>query len=254
MPDKITPATATGAPTTTGAPTATGTGTTTGIGTGTGTVRGLNLGRGLGVGCLGCGGLVAVLVLVLAAVLVWNAGDATDLPRVAPDDRADRAFAYSREAYDVMGFTRTLPPGAAGAGTRNTFGAEHCRDGGLLGMEDKTVDGAYRLYHEWALDHVPAGQAVAGLRRLHRRLSDEGWRVTSYTEGGNGKDWSLYVQRDHRAEWMTFTWDPERRYFTGGAGVPCAYDPAWTHSDIESYDPYTAARAVSSRELRPGRR
>ncbi|MFD0394374.1 hypothetical protein ACFQ3Z_26750 [Streptomyces nogalater] len=138
--------------------------------------------------------------------------------------------------------------------TRNAFGAEYCHDGGPLGMEDRTVDGAYRLYHEWALDHVPAGRAVPGLRRLHRRLADEGWRVTSYTEGGTGKDWSLYVQRDHRAEWMTFTWDPERQYFTGGAGVPCAYDPSWTHSDTDTYDPDTAAEAVTPSVLGPGGR
>ncbi|MFF9587421.1 hypothetical protein [Streptomyces achromogenes] len=236
MPDEITPA-------------------TTPAGTGTGQ-RAL---RGLGFGCLGCGGLALALVLALVVVLAWNAGAGTDLPRVAPQDRADRAFGYSREAYAVLGFTRALPPGAGGTGTRaeNVFGAEYCHDGGLLGMEDKTVDGAYRLYHEWALDGVPADQAVPGLRRLHRRLADEGWRVTSYTEGGTGKDWSLYVQRDHRAEWMTFTWDPEQRYFTGGAGVPCAYDPAWTRGDtdtyaIDTYDPDTAAEAVTPPALGPG--
>ncbi|MEU3527054.1 hypothetical protein AB0E62_24815 [Streptomyces sp. NPDC038707] len=245
MPDMITPA---------------GTGDLTSGDTGTGTARGPV------VGCLGCGGLVLVLVLALVVVLARNAGGGTDLPRVAPGDRADRAFGYSQEAYDVMRFTRVLPPGTDGTGTgaRNVFGAEYCRDGGLLGMEDRTVDGAYRLYHEWALDHVSAGTAVPGLRRLHRRLADEGWKVTSYTEGGRGKDWTLYVQRDHRAEWMTFTWDPERGYFTGGAGVPCAYDPAWTHSDSGTYDsgtydsgtydPDTAAQAVTPPVLGPGGR
>ncbi|MEU3952685.1 hypothetical protein AB0F45_10225 [Streptomyces achromogenes] len=239
MPDEITPAATT--------PTSTD--------TGKGTLR------GLGFGCLGCGGLVVALVLALVVVLAWNAGAGTDLPRAAPQERADRAFGYSREAYDVLGFPRVLPPGTGGTGSRaeNVFGAEYCHDGGLLGMEDKTVDGAYRLYHEWALDDVPADQAVPGLRRLHRRLADEGWRVTSYTEGGTGKDWSLYVQRDHRAEWMTFTWDPEQRYFTGGAGVPCAYDPAWTHGDsdtygVDTYDPDTAAEAVTPPVLGPGGR
>ncbi|MEU2440016.1 hypothetical protein ABZ595_28110 [Streptomyces rubradiris] len=87
------------------------------------------------------------------------------------------------------------------------FGAGYCHDGGLLGTEDRTVDGAHRLYHEWALDHVPAGQAVPGLRRLRRRPADDGWKATS-----------------------------------------------WTRSDVGSYDPHTAAEAVTPSVLGPGGR
>ncbi|MFE3903987.1 hypothetical protein ACFXPY_27660 [Streptomyces sp. NPDC059153] len=30
---------------------------------------------------------------------------------------------------------------------------------------------------------------------------------------------------------MSFTWYPDREYFTGGATVPCAYDPGWKTGD-----------------------
>ncbi|MDX3533788.1 hypothetical protein PV721_05290 [Streptomyces sp. MB09-01] len=30
---------------------------------------------------------------------------------------------------------------------------------------------------------------------------------------------------------MSFTWYPDREYFTGGAGMPCAYDPQGKHGD-----------------------
>ncbi|MEJ8653552.1 hypothetical protein WKI65_37290 [Streptomyces sp. MS1.AVA.3] len=48
------------------------------------------------------------------------------------------------------------------------------------------------------LDHVPASQAVSGLRRLHQHLKDKGWEITSYREGakGKGKDWDLFGKRD----------------------------------------------------------
>lgn len=189
--------------------------------------------RALGCGCLT---LVAALVgvLVLVGWLAWGASRSTDFPRVAPEDMASRALQRSQEAYDVMGFKRTVEPGVEdiGVSTENTFSSDYCYDGGLLGLDDKTVDDAYRLSHSWALDHVPANQAVSGLRRLHRHLKDDGWEVTSYSEGGKGKAWDLYVARDDGAERMSFTWYPDREYFRGGATVPCAYDPERQDGDV----------------------
>lgn len=105
---------------------------------------------------------------------------------------------------------------------RTQFSSSFCCDGGLLGLEDKTVDGAYQVSHNWALDHVPASQAVSGLRRLHQHRKDNGWEVTSYREDAKRGIWDLFVQRDDGAERMSFTWYPDREYFTGGASVPCA--------------------------------
>ncbi len=211
--------------------------------------------RSLGLGCLGCVGLLLVAVVALFVRLAWNAEDATDLPRVAPEKTADRVFGQSQEAYDVLGFTRPVPPGVerVGVSTQNTLDAGYCYDGGLLGLEDKTVDGAYRMSHEWALDHVPGSQAVPGLRRLHQRLEDDGWEVSSYREGGKDKDWSLYVQRDGGDERMSFTWFPDRQYFIGGATAPCAYDPGWTDDGTEAYSPGDAAGSVRPPVLWPGR-
>ncbi|MGJ5754125.1 hypothetical protein FB563_2279 [Streptomyces puniciscabiei] len=210
-------------------------------------------GRSLVLGCLGCGGLALVGVLVLVVRLAWSSWGATDFPRVAPEEMAGRALRYSQEAYDVMGFTRPVQPGAgrAGAGTEDTFSADPCYDGGLLGLEDKTVGGAYRLYHSWALDRVPESRAVPGLRRLHQRLKDEGWVISSYRAGGKGEDAELYAQRDGGEEQMSFDWYAHRQYFSGGAGVPCAYDPAWTGSDADSYDPDSAADSLTPPVLGP---
>ncbi|MGW3460787.1 hypothetical protein ACWDE9_14845 [Streptomyces olivaceoviridis] len=211
--------------------------------------------RSLGLGCLGCAGVLLVAVVALLIRLAWNAEDATDFPRVAPEEMADRVFGHSQEAYDVLGFTRTVRPGAerVGVGTQNTVDAGYCYDGGLLGLEDKTVDGAYRMSHSWAVDHVPARQAVPGLRRLHQRLKDDGWEVSSYREGGRGKDWSLYVRRDGEDERMSFTWDPDQQYFIGVSTAPCAYDPGWTDGGTDSYFPGDAARSVRPPALGPGR-
>ncbi|MEV5382515.1 hypothetical protein [Streptomyces sp. NPDC052721] len=211
--------------------------------------------RSLGLGCLGCAGLLFVAVVALFIQLTWSSEDGTDLPRVAPEKMADRVFGHSQEAYDVLGFTRSVPPGAerVGVSTENTLDAGYCYDGGLLGLEDKTVDGAYRMSHTWALDHVPASQAVPGLRRLHQRLKDDGWKVSSYREGGQGKDWTLFVRRDDGDERMSFTWDPDRQYFIGGATAPCAYDPGWTDDGTDSYFPGDAAGSVRPPVLWPGR-
>ncbi|MGW1024743.1 hypothetical protein ACWD4J_13735 [Streptomyces sp. NPDC002577] len=185
---------------------------------------------GLGCGCVAL--VVALVVIVQFALGSW--GSATDFPRVAPEDMASRAFQRSQKAYDVVGFKRTVEPGAeqVGVSTENTFSSDFCYDEGLLGMADKTVDGAYRMSHSWALDHVPASQAVPGLRRLHQHLKDNGWPVTAFREGTKGKEWDLYVQRDDGAEMMSFTWFPDREYFIGGATVPCAYDPEWEDGDL----------------------
>ncbi|MEU8781011.1 hypothetical protein [Streptomyces sp. NPDC048637] len=183
---------------------------------------------------LGCG-CAALVALVLIVPLVCGSWGSTDFPRVAPEDMAGRAFQRSQWAYDVVGFKRTVKPGVEdiGVSTENTFSSSFCYDGGLLGLADETVDGAYRMSHRWALDHVPASQAVSGFRRLHQHLQDKGWEVTSYREGGKGKDWDLFVQRDEGAERMSFTWYPDRKYFSGSASVPCAYDPAWKNGDID---------------------
>ncbi|MES9519008.1 hypothetical protein [Streptomyces capoamus] len=110
------------------------------------------------------------------------------------------------------------------------------------------------MVHDWALDDVPESQAVPGLRRLHRRLREDGWTVSSYREGGkDGQDWSLYVRRDGEDERMSFTWSPDRRYFTGGATAPRAYDTGWTEGDGTSWSPGDAADQVSPPVLVPGR-
>ncbi|MFH8562425.1 hypothetical protein [Streptomyces sp. NPDC017988] len=181
------------------------------------------------LGAPGCVGAMLVGVFLLVGTLAWSSWAATDFPRVAPEEMADRALQRSQEAYTAMGFQRTIDPGVEdiGVSTENTFGSDFCYDGGLLGLADETVDGAYAMSHRWALDHVPASQAVPGLRRLHRYLKDEGWNVTSYREGERGGSWDLFVQRDDGDERMSFTWYPDREYFTGGATVPCAYDPEW---------------------------
>ncbi|MFH8294623.1 hypothetical protein [Streptomyces sp. NPDC018059] len=181
------------------------------------------------LGALGCVGATLVGVFLVVGTLAWSSWASTDFPRVAPEEMADRALQRSQEAYTVMGFRRTIDPGVEdiGVSTENTLGSDFCYDGGLLGLADETVDGAYAMSHRWALDHVPASQAVPGLRRLHRYLQDEGWNVTSYREGERGGSWDLFVQRDDGDERMSFTWYPDREYFTGGATVPCAYDPEW---------------------------
>ncbi|MFD3418303.1 hypothetical protein [Streptomyces decoyicus] len=188
---------------------------------------------------LGCG-CSALVALVLIVPLVWASWRSTDFPRAAPADMADRAFRHSQEAYDLVGFKRTVKPGVKdiGVSTQNTLSSSFCHDGGLTGLEDKTVDGAYQMSHSWALDHVPASEAASGLRRLHKHLKDKGWEITSYREGtkgrGNGKDWDLFAKRDDGdgTERMSFTWFPEREYFLGGATAPCAYDPAWKSGDF----------------------
>ncbi len=185
-------------------------------------------------GALGCGGALLVGVIVLVVTLAWSSWGSTDFRRAAPEEMADRALQRSQEAYEVMGFDRTIEPGVEdiGVSTENTFGSSYCYDGGLLGLNDTTVDGAYSLHHNWALDHVPASQAIPGLRRLHQYLKDNGWKVTFHGEGEHGRDWELFVQRDDGAERMSFTWYPDREYFTGGASMPCAYDPEWKHGDL----------------------
>ncbi|MFE9399944.1 hypothetical protein [Streptomyces flavidovirens] len=190
--------------------------------------------RALGCSCAALVVALVLVVLVLVVPLVWKSWGSTDFPRVAPEDMASRAFQRSQEAYDVVGFTRPVEPGVEqiGVSTENTFSSSFCYDGGPLGLEDKTVDGAYRMSHSWALDHVAASRAVSGLRRLHQHLKDNGWQVTSYREGAKGEDWDLFVQRDDGAERMSFTWFSDREYFTGGATVPCAYDPEWENGDV----------------------
>ncbi|MEN8649179.1 hypothetical protein ABCR94_00640 [Streptomyces sp. 21So2-11] len=189
------------------------------------------------LGC-GCAALVALFALVLVVPLAgaaWNSMGSTDFPRVAPKEMGNRAFQRSQEAYDIVGFTRTVVPGVEdiGVSTENTFSSSSCYDGGPLGLEDETIDGAYAMRHSWALDHVPASQAKSGLRRLHQYLKDHDWEITSYREGAKGRDWDLFVQRDDGDERMSFTWYRDREYFTGGATVPCAYDPAWKSGDSE---------------------
>ncbi|MFD0374525.1 hypothetical protein [Streptomyces sp. NPDC127112] len=185
------------------------------------------------VGAFGCGGAALVCVLVLVGMLAWGAWASTDFPRVAPEEMANRAVQRSQEAYTVLGFTRTISPGVEkiGVSTENILDSEFCYDGGLLGLNDETIDGAYSMSHSWALDHVPASQAVPGLRRLHRHLVSRGWDVTSYSEGEPGGSWEMFVQRDDGSERMSFTWYPDREYFTGSASGPCAYDPEWKHGD-----------------------
>ncbi|MGW2617468.1 hypothetical protein [Streptomyces sp. NPDC001500] len=186
--------------------------------------------RAVGVGCAA---LVAVPLLLVLAFAVWIAvvtKDASDFPRAAPAEMASRAAERSQEAYGVLGFTRTVGPGSGqpGVSAGNAFGSDACYRGGLT---DEAVDGAYRMHHSWALDHVPAEQARAGLRRLRDHLADTGWDITSYRENVSGDYWDLYASRSDGEERMSFRWFADRGYFTGGASVACAVDPDWREGD-----------------------
>ncbi|MFF1439805.1 hypothetical protein [Streptomyces sp. NPDC058295] len=184
---------------------------------------------------IGCAVLVAVPLVLVVAFAGWIAvvtKDASDFPRVAPEEMVTRAVDRSREAYDVLGFTRTIRPGVEeiGVSTENTVGSDYCYRGGLT---DETVEGAYRVGHSWALDHVPAEQAVPGLRRLRDHLEDTGWDITSYRENVSGDYWALYASRSDGDERMSFQWFADRDYFTGGTSTPCAVDPGWRQGDDE---------------------
>ncbi|GAQ52136.1 hypothetical protein a10_01917 [Streptomyces acidiscabies] len=188
------------------------------------------VGRAVGVGCAA---LVAVPLFLGLALLVWLAlitKDASDFPRVAPQEMADRAVANSQEAYGVLGFTRTIPYGSGdpGISAENTLSADLCYRGGLT---DETVDGAYAMHHSWALDHVTAGEAVPALRRLRTYLKDDGWDIASYEEGGTGDTWGLRATRSDGGQEMFFTWSAGSGYFRGGASMPCAVDPGWHMPD-----------------------
>ncbi|MFI6037447.1 hypothetical protein ACIBBD_25380 [Streptomyces sp. NPDC051315] len=184
---------------------------------------------------IGCAAIVAVPLLLVLALVAWIAlgtEDPSDFPRAAPEEMASRALDRSQEAYDVLGFTRTIPPGVedVGVSPENTLHSGFCYAGG---MADETVDGVYALSHSWALDDVPAGQAVPGLRRLHEHLKDTGWDITSYRENVSGDYWDLYASRSDGEERMSFQWFADRDYFTGGASTPCALDPGWRQGDDE---------------------
>ncbi|MER6413516.1 hypothetical protein [Streptomyces humidus] len=188
----------------------------------------------------GCAVLLAVPLLLLLAFVVWIAvvtKDASDFPRAAPEAMASRAAERSQEAYGVLGFTRTLGPGAGqpGVSAENTFGSDACYRGGLT---DEEVDGAYSMHHSWALDHVPAGQARAGLRRLRDHLEDSGWDITSYREDVSG-DRALKASRSEGEERMWFKWSADRGYFTGGASMACAVDPGRGDGDDRPGDDLT---------------
>jgi hypothetical protein len=183
---------------------------------------------------IGCAALIAVPLLLVLALVVWIAvvtKDASDFPRVAPEEMASRAVERSQEAYDVLGFTRTIEPGVedVGVSPENTLGTDYCYRGGLT---DETVDGVYRMSHSWALDDVTAELAVPGLRRLHEHLKDTGWDISSYRKDASG-DWSLFASRSDGDERVSFRWFADRAYFTGGASTPCALDPAWQQGDDE---------------------
>ncbi|MEU6505190.1 hypothetical protein [Streptomyces sp. NPDC046942] len=205
--------------------------------------------RALGFGC----GAVALAVLLSLASWIVHNTQSTDYATLAPEKRAGRLLRYSQEAYDVLGFTREVRPGteAFGVGVGSAFSAGFCYDNGPLGVEDKTVDGAYRLSHEWALDHVPEGQAVPGLRRLRWRLAEEGWKISDYRAGGAGADAELFVQRDGGDERMSFTWYADREYFDGGASVPCAYVPGPRTDSVGSWDPDSALASLPAPVLGP---
>ncbi|MFI2430649.1 hypothetical protein [Streptomyces sp. NPDC018693] len=183
-----------------------------------------------GWGCVALIAVPALAVLALLATLAWSARGSTDFPRTAPEDMANRVFQHSQEAYDTLGFDRILRPAPERPGTspENTFSSAYCWDNGPLGLDDKTVDGAYQLSHSWALDQVPASRATPALRRLHQHLRNTGWKITEYREGAGNQDWTLRAQRDDDAERMSFTWYPDRAYFTGGATPPAPTTPSGT--------------------------
>ncbi|MCX4588096.1 hypothetical protein [Streptomyces sp. NBC_01481] len=177
--------------------------------------------------------IVTPVLLIAGLFVTYQVEQATpeDYPRATPEAMGDRAARLSQEAYEVLGFDRAVPPGVVepGVGTENSFSTADCYPGGLEGMADEPVAGAYRLSHNWELGQVPEREAVPGLRRLHDHLRETGWDITEYRELASGGDWWLRAKRDAEdggEERLAFSWRAKTQRFKGGSTVPCAHDPA----------------------------
>lgn len=66
-------------------------------------------------------------------------------------------------------------------------------------------------------------------RGARRSLPDRTVQLTPYRLF----DRELRVPRADGDERMSFHWDPDREHFTGGAGLPRAYDPDREDGDTE---------------------
>lgn len=185
------------------------------------------------------------LLLVLVVLVTYGVQRATpeDYPKVAPQTMADRTTARSQDAYDVLGFGATLPPGEF-----NSLSAGHCYPDGLESVADESVDGAYALSHKWKLDGVPESDALPALRALRDRLKEEGWRIVSFDESPGGGDWTLRTERDGDGR-QVYTWYRDGGRFHGGAHAECAYDPTQAASEYSLVSDVTAG--VHPPALRP---
>ncbi|MBT2526858.1 hypothetical protein J7E91_15845 [Streptomyces sp. ISL-99] len=186
---------------------------------------------------IGCAAVIAVpLLVILGYAITYSVQRSTpeDYPRMAPEEMGRRVAGNSQEAYTALGFNRVVPQ--TGEDSENYTASSYCYPGGLESIADQSVDGAYRLYHRWALDNVPKNEALPALRRLREHLKDSGWRITDYGQSKDANEWNLQAQRGGHSEdggdyEVSFSWNANRQSFTGGSGAPCAYDPQWKKSD-----------------------
>ncbi|WP_405616477.1 hypothetical protein OG292_23590 [Streptomyces sp. NBC_01511] len=229
----------------------------------TGADRGGGVGALRGVG-IGCGLLVAVPVLVALGFLTTFAvqrGTPEDYERVDPQAMMTRIGDVSQEAYEVLGFERTVPPGwvdpadpSASETGSNTADSALCYPDGLESMADEPVDGAYSLSHKWSLGGVAESEASSALKRLHGHLKEEGWDIDSYENGpeaasGLGLRASRNGPSDDGGDIrLVFDWRDHQEVFEGGVHAPCAYAPeAKPGTDVAT----EAGETVEPAELRP---
>ncbi len=186
------------------------------------------------LGGLGCGGAAFVGVFLLVGMLAWSAWASKNFPRVAPEEMADRALQRSQEAYTVMGFTRTIEPGLEklGVSTRNTLSSSSCYDSGLLGLKDETIDGAYSMSHSWALDHVPASQAVPGLAASTASSATRAGRSPPTAKASGAGCGTCSSSGTTATSGCPSPGTRSASTCTGGATMPCAYDPEWKKGDV----------------------
>ncbi|MGK5627152.1 hypothetical protein [Streptomyces sp. URMC 123] len=177
-------------------------------------------GKALRATGIGCG---AVLLLAVVG-LVYVVAD-TPYPRVEPAVMAQRVSGNAQDAYAALGIARTVEPGFTDHSDNNTYGVGDCYGDGLLsGLQDKQVEGAYRLHQSWSVTGV-GEEARPALGRLRDHLEATGWRVSAFGPVGRSEDLEVRANKGEYA--ISVEWEPKRARLRGHSGGECAQDPSW---------------------------
>ncbi len=173
--------------------------------------------------------LVTPVVLLVVGGWYLMYGWPESYDKAPPPEMLKRIAADNQEAFRVLDLGTALTPRPGPEDPRdhhdsNSASTDVCYPAdGLEQMDDKPVDGVYRVNHGWTVVRKDGTGVRAAFVRLKDHLAEKGWEV-DWSESINKQNFSVIARKDDYQ--LSVSWEADFKEVSSLGTSPCTRYPS----------------------------